>query len=293
MSESWILILTTLAVRLPALLRPAAWGAPVAPLGPLAVWLQAWTQRPAESGAGAVLILLQIFCDAASVLLLLRLVERRRLAERLLSSGAQPPRFASPAFWAGLAWAAHPVAGFLAGPAGAWQSLALLGLLLAAWNLEFSRHPGAQARGAWALGLAIGAALWPLLLLPLASSGLLSRRARLRFCAQALALPLLLLLPWLLLKDSATVLQAWQGSPSVLGLEGVLRSLWSAAAAPPEMLGALIKGWTLVALPALALWTLLCFWRPPALLPGLALGAWVWVLLAPQLQSEQLLTPLA
>jgi hypothetical protein len=293
MSETWVLILTSLALRLSALLNPSAWAVPVAPLGPLGAWLQPFSDAPQAGWSGPAWILLQAFCDAASALLIMRLVERRRLAERLLAPAAQSARFASPAFWAGLAWAVHPVAGLLAGPLGVWQSLGLLGLLLAAWNLEFSTHPAAEARAAWVWGLASSAALWPVLLLPLGGAGFLSRRARLRFYGQALLLPLLLLLPWLFLKDPATVEKAWKGPVSLLGVPGVLRSLWSAAGAPASMLSPLLKAWELFSLMALVSVPLFWLWRAPALLPGLGLGAWLWVLLSPQPQEAQLLAALA
>jgi hypothetical protein len=170
--------------------------------------------------------------------------------------------------------------------------LALLGLLGAAWNLEFSDHPSAEDRAAWSMGLAISAALWPLLVLPLGAVGLLSRRARWRFYAQAMLLPLALALPWLLLKDPFTAGLAWQNAPSILGLPGILVSAWSAVGAPAEMLQPLLQAWQCLALAGLALYFLASFWRPVALLPGLALGAWVWVLLAPQLQGPLFLAPL-
>ena len=289
---TWALVLTALAVRLPVLFSHQALLPAVAPWGPLVVWAQPWLDAAPDGWGWIGLGLLGALADAASAVLIARLVERRRLADRLLTPKREPEGWASPGFWAGLAWAAHPVAVMLAGSAGAWQSVALFCLLVAAWNLEYSAHPAAEGRASLAMGLAISVALWPLLLLPLGAAGLLSRRARLSFYRQALFLPLILALPWLLIKDPQSVLAALKGSRSLLAFPGLLRALWAAAGAPLAQLQPLLHGWHLVALFGLLLYFATSFWRPAALLPGMALGAWVWALLAPQLQGPLLLAPL-
>jgi hypothetical protein len=278
-------------VRVPAIFSHQALLPVVAPWGPLPVWLQPWLDSVPD--AWLLLALLSAMADALSAVLLARLVERRRLADRLLAPQRTPEAWGSPGFWAGLAWAAHPVAGLLAGSAGAWQSFALLALLSAAWSLEYSSHPAAERWAAWAMGFAISATLWPLLLLPLGAAGLLSRRARARFYAQALFLPLLLALPWLCLNDPRAVALAWMGPPSTLGLPGALGALWSAVGAPAELLRTLLQAWQWVVVLILGAYLLFSLWRPVALLPGLALGAWTWALLAPQMQGPLLLAPLA
>jgi hypothetical protein len=58
------------------------------------------------------------------------------------------------------------------------------------------------------------------------------------------------------------------------------------------MLGPLLQAWQWIAAAGLILYGLVSFWRPVALLPGLAVGAWVWVLLAPHLQGPLFLAPL-
>jgi hypothetical protein len=287
----WCLALTALAVRVPAILSHQALLPAVAPWGPLLVWLQPWIDSSPQGWI--VLGLVGALADAASAVLLARLVERRRLADRLLAPRRSPEGWGSRGFWMGLAWAVHPVLAFAGGSAGAWQSLALLGLLSAVWNLEYSSHPMAERWGAWGMGLAVSTALWPLLLLPLGAAGLLSRRARARFYAHALWIPLLLALPWLLLEDPHTVMRAWAGGPSTLGLPGILAALWSAAGAPWALLQLFLQAWQWIVLLALGAYFLASLWRPMALLPGLALGAWAWILVAPQLQGPLLLAPLA
>lgn len=289
---TWALLLTALAVRLPALFSHQALLPAVAPWGPLVVWAQPWLDVAPGGWGWWGLALAGALADAASAVLIARLVERRRLADRLLTPKREPEGWGSPGFWAGLAWAVHPVAVMLAGSAGAWQSVALFCLLVAAWNLEYSAHPAAEGRASLAMGVAVSVALWPLLLLPLGAAGLLSRRARLRFYGQALFLPVLLALPWLLLNDPQTVVAALKGSLSLLGLPGLLRALWSAAGAPLAQLQPLLQAWHALALCGLLLYFAISFWRPVSLLPGLALGAWVWALLAPQLQGPLLLAPL-
>jgi len=101
-----------------------------------------------------------------------------------------------------------------------------------------------------------------------------------------------LLGPWLLLQDASAVLAAWLGPPSLLGLPGALTALWAAASAPAPWLETLVQGWRWAALAALVLFWLRSFWRPAALMPGLALSAWAWILACPSLQGPLLLAPL-
>jgi hypothetical protein len=89
------------------------------------------------------------------------------------------------------------------------------------------------------------------------------------------------------------VARAWQAAPSLLGLPGFLASAGSAAGMPIQGLKAFQQAWPYVAVAGLCLYGFLGFWRPVALFPGLALGAWVWILLAPQLQGPLFLAPLA
>ena len=279
-----------LLLRLPALFHPEAYLPAASPLGPLPLCLQPLLDAHAVWG-WSVLGALGALADAASAVLIARLVERRRLADRLLSAQRSTEGLGSPGFWAGLAWAVNPVSLYLAGSSGAWQSLSLACLLWAAWDLEYSAAAAAEGRAALALGLAIAFALWPLIFLPLAASGLLSRRERSRLYVRALWLPCLPGLAWLFLRTPHEVLSAWAGPPSTLGLPGLFSALWSAAGAPWDYLQPVLELWLWAAPLALLGLGLSFWWRPTALLPGLALGAWVWALACPSLQGPLLLLP--
>ncbi len=200
---------------------------------------------------------------------------------------------ARPGFWAGLAWSCpsrwpacwrdRPASG------RALPLLCPLERRTGAWST--ARTPAAERWAAWAMGFAVSAALWPLLLLPLGAAGLLSRRARWRFYAQALFVPLVLALPWLCLNDPRAVALAWMGAPSTLGLPGALAALVVSApsARPRRSCGRSCKPGSGggAAGPRLPISSSAC-WRPVALLPGLALGAWTWALLAPQMTGAAL-----
>lgn len=290
-SHLWALGLLALLARLPALFQAQALLPVCAPLGPLSVWLQPILDGHAGWG-WALLGCLGALADAGSAVFIARLVERRRLAERLLTPQRAAEGLASPGFWAGLAWALCPVSLYLAGSAGAWQSLSLLALLSAAWDLEYSRAEISEKRAAWAFGAAISFSAWPLVVLPIGAAGLLSRRDRQRFYLRALLPPAALALPWLLLKTPTQALAAWRGAPSTLGIPGLLSALWSAAGAPQASLGPLLQAWMVLGGGLLVVLGLHFLWRPTALLPGLALGAWLWICFSPALQGPLLIAPL-
>lgn len=290
-SHLWALALLALLVRVPTLFQIQSMLPVCSPWGPLPLWLQPWLDAHA-AWAWPVLGGLGALADAGSAVFIARLVERRRLAERLLTPQRGSEGIASPGFWAGLAWALCPVSLYLVGSAGAWQSLSLLALLSGAWDLEYSRADISEKRAAWAFGAAISFSAWPLLVLPIGAAGLLSRRDRQRFYVRALALPLALALPWLFLVTPQEVAQAWLGAPSTLGVPGLLSALWSAAGAPQASLSPLFQGWTLLGALLMGGLALRFMQRSPALLPGLALGAWAWVLLSPSLQGPLLIAPL-
>ncbi len=289
--HTWTLALLAVFLRLPLLFLSPAFLPAALPWGPLPLWLQPLLDAHA-SVAWPGLGLMGVLADAFSAVWIARLVERRRLAERLLTPQRSSEGWGSPGFWAGLAWAANPVSLYLVGSAGAWQSLGLAALLASAWHLEYSDAAASEQRAAWAMGLAISACAWPVVFLPLAASGLLSRRDRGRFYARALMMPLLLALPWLFLRAPQEALLAWQGPPSVLGWPGLIAALGSAMGLPWILLHPALELWLWCApLGLLALW-LSYVLRPTALLTGLALGAWVWVLICPSLQGPLLLAPL-
>jgi hypothetical protein len=284
------LALLALAARAPMLWwRPLPPSSPL-PWGPLLYWL------PAGLAAGLGppapwLGVLSAFADAGSAVLLALLVQRHRLADSLLADNRGPQGWKSPGVLAGLAWALHPAALLCAGAGAAWQSGALLGVLYAAWQLEYGAAGDSERRAALALGAAGALAWWPLLLLPFCLNGFLSARERGRFIFFALLPALLLALPTFLLKDWAAIRPAVVG-PSPLGVPGLWRSLAALAGAPENWLESALHAWRWAGAGLLALFLLWASGRRLELFQGLALGSLTWLLLAPQLQPELLLGPL-
>ncbi|MGH7441262.1 MAG: hypothetical protein ACREKE_01165, partial [bacterium] len=125
---------------------------------------------------------------------------------------------------AGLAWALNPLAWLVGAGHGQFDSLALALLLAAAWSLDCSTHPRGESRAAFFLGLAIALKTWPLALLPCFLCVFTSRRDRLVFAGKALALPLLLPLPWFFCDGPAAVLsRLCYGGANALGLSGAMK----------------------------------------------------------------------
>jgi len=107
--------------------------------------------------------------------------------------------------WAALAYAASPLAILVSAAHGQFDSLPLLFLLLAYWQMG---EAGSKSNRAWAavwFGAAVAMKTWPLALLPVFLKPLGTLRARARFTAWAALVPLGVSLPWLLVSPRAII----------------------------------------------------------------------------------------
>lgn len=224
--------------------------------------------------------------DIAVSLALYALVRRRRL-------GGDPLAAERAGLLAGLSWALNPLAMLLSAAQGASDSLPLALLLGAAWWLEYSQDPRAEAWAALSLGAAAALHPWALALLPLALGAFATSAERRRFAAWVLLPGLLLLLPWLWLdspEDLAARLLAGGGLRGSLGLSGALRAGFLAAGAPAESADAAALLWRGLALLGLAL-GVAAAWRRCSrlrLLEGLPWGALGLTVLSPGLGAPGL-----
>ena len=257
-----------------------AWGLLVAGLAALARLLHAapafFFKLPALAGDGAVTLLLYKISG--------RLVPARPATEEAF--------WKTRPFWIALAWAANPLALMIGAGHGQFDSLALAFVLLAAWYTEFSEDPRSDLASALSLGFAIAFKTWPLFFLPLFLKGLSSATERRRYAVAALALPLLLLLPFAMSEPLAPLFKAlaYTGSQA-FSLPEALRGFFFGAGASPASYIFVAGLWRGMAVAALGLcWITygLGPWRFP-LFAGLAFATLSMYVFAPGLAAQYML----
>lgn len=219
------------------------------------------------------------------------------MVERLVLPGSKPsavgtePFWLGRPFWASLAWLANPVPLLIGAGHGQFDSVALGFILVAAWYLEFSEHPRSDFASALSLGFAIAFKTWPIFFLPLFVMGLAGTTERLRYAALSLALPLLLLLPFIFSCGPSEVFGTlfYTGS-SAFSMPESLRGFFFGVGASPQSYRAAAEAWRMFGVAALSLaWMayLLGSWRFP-LFAGLAFGTLTLYIFAPGLAAQYL-----
>lgn len=234
--------------------------------------------------------------DVAVSCLLYTLVERRSRSSAALAAGPQALLSTRAGLAAGLGWALNPLAALISAGHGQFDSLALAGLLGAAWFMEYSSDARASLWAALCLAAAISLKTWPLAFLPLYLGVFASRREAASFALLVLLPCALLLAPFAALSglDAITARLGYSGA-SALGFSGALRACFFAVDAPVELYHQVDDAWRLFSLSALSLGCLWALWHARRLrlldaLPWMALSL---VLFAPGLSPQYLCWPAA
>jgi len=234
--------------------------------------------------------------DVAVSGLLYRIIERRSRSSAALAAGPEALLSTRAGLIAGLGWALNPMAALISTGHGQFDSLALAGLLAAAWWLEYSASSRAELWAALSLAAAVSLKSWPLAFLPLYLGVFASRREAVRFAAWVLLPCALLLAPFLALSGSDAVLArlSYSGA-TALGFSGALRASFFAVDAPVAFYHQVDDLWRAVSLALLGLFWAWSLWRARRLrlLDSLPWMALTLVLFAPGLSPQYLAWPAA
>jgi len=221
--------------------------------------------------------------DLGLVALIFSLLRRREDAQ-----GLSLPALQRRSTWAGLAYAASPLAIIISAGHGQFDSLPLLFTLLALSSMQ----KGEERNAALWLGAGIALKTWPLALLPAFLKPVQGRGARARFTAWALLPPLALSLPWLLSTPGAMAARVLgYAGVRCIGLNEAVHAVsyllrWPAWVMPASHA---VLGWGMAGCwLGLSLLYLLTSWEL-ALEEALALSVLLLYVLSPSLSTQYLL----
>jgi hypothetical protein len=264
---------------------------PYLPAWALLVWALDTLARIAGCTPAILFKLPAVLADLVVGFMIFFMVERLVLPGSKASGMETEAFWTQRPFWAALAWLANPLPLLIGAGHGQFDSVALGFVMMAAWYHEFSQEPRSDFASALCLGFAIAFKSWPAFFLPLFVVGLSSSAERVRYVAICLALPLLLLLPFVFHSEPGAILGAlsYTGS-SAFSFPEALRGLFYGAGVSAESYRAVAGLWHLFAvLMLLLVWLayLLGPWRFP-LFAGLAFATLTLYVFAPGLAPQYL-----